>query len=125
RAKQLETEGERGLAQQVARLAKPTVSAWAADALALRGTELLERVVDLGARSGRPRRASTRTACAPLAKERALMLPRGRCRGARPRAGIGRAVRAKQLETEGERGLAQQVARLAKPTVSAWAADAL
>jgi hypothetical protein len=75
RAKQLKTEGERSLAQQVARLAKPTVSAWAADALALRGTGLLERVVDLGARLRQAQESLDPDRLRTLAKERALMLP--------------------------------------------------
>jgi hypothetical protein len=74
RAKLLRREGKRELAQQVARLAKPTVSAWAVNALARRGAEALERVVALGAQLREAQEDLDATRLRSLAKERVQLL---------------------------------------------------
>jgi hypothetical protein len=74
RAKLLRREGKRELAQQVARLAKPTVSAWAVNALARRGAEALERVVALGAQLREAQEDLDAARLRSLAKERVQLL---------------------------------------------------
>jgi hypothetical protein len=90
RAKLLRREGQRELAQQVARLAKPTVSAWAVNALAGRGAEALARVVALGAQLREAQEGLDAARLRSLAKERARLLAEAvaAARGAADESGI-------------------------------------
>ncbi|GAB2738077.1 hypothetical protein [Sinomonas soli] len=90
RAKLLRREGQRELAQQVARLAKPTVSAWAVNALAGRRAEALARVVTLGAQLQEAQEDLDAARLRSLAKERAQLLAEAvaAARGAADESGI-------------------------------------
>ncbi|MDP9883904.1 hypothetical protein J2W21_001398 [Sinomonas atrocyanea] len=75
RAKELRREGQRALAQRVARLAKPSVSAWAVNALAVGRAEALQSVVALGAQLREAQEDLDPGRLRALAKDRTQLLP--------------------------------------------------